>query len=1032
MTNLPRHPDTDQLVAFGMGRLDPEAASTIESHLDKCPTCCETLLDLKDDTFIGLLRSAPHPGSDVQAQMQQEASRTQGEGDAEEPLDATLVLTDRRDTPAGELPPQLAGHPRYHIVGLIGRGGMGDVYRAEHRLMNRTVALKVINRELTRNAQAVGRFHREMQAAARLTHPNIVTAYDAEQAGDAHYLVMEYVDGTDLAKVVKEHGPLAVAQACDYIRQGALGLQHAHEQGMVHRDIKPHNLMVTPTGQVKILDFGLATLVRGAGCEARDADEESSPSPVSRIAHRVPPDLTTAGTMMGTPDFISPEQAGDARSVDIRSDIYSLGCTLYYLLTGRPPFDEGSAADRVAAHLDRQPEPIENLRSDIPDELADVIRRMMAKEPAERYQSPTEVADALAPFVDAHRSGEAVPPNRFNGRGGSLWQWIAAMLVPLFIGLAGIIYVTTDRGTLVIESVDDSVEIVLSQVDGDAAGEEADDATQLKFIDVVSGSTVKVLRSGTYVAKIQGDDTDLELSEDRFVLKRGDEVLVRVTRKPPSQTQPAEATAELSKDTVPPESWTPPENPDPSAILNEAHADVRAGKFELALSKLDWYYESALRIQPSQSGVRLSFALSYWKKLADQYPPALDRLRELRDEARARVAANKDPFQSFQEFAAISAELGEVEPVVTLFKRLQQTAPGTAQRVYTIAETALIATKEYKLCGPYIDPRNDVPRIIDNFRLGRKVQERRELEHKRSPRFAERKMENESATLVALLVVNDRETEARTAAEELKAAWDSETFHEAIDSALAGKVPEPWPPRFQVAPDDADSAANQATRDAFSSMVEQPPLQPPAATGQTRQRIAEIVTATRDATSEAEWIAALKQHGALIEQAELEGEDSEVFGAAELEKMQAADRRLIRLLVELPDAVRVELLEEGYLKWKFSELDPARRAAMQQALADVMTASSKMGFQKDLAAYVPGMLTSGDVGFAILSVPDADEQLVVWYLLMPQAPMPLMLPLIGSAGESEQAFTKSIYKQLGELEDRPSSKLPVPLLENAD
>ena len=417
----PQHPGRDLLVAFGLGKLEPDEATSVGAHLEECDECCETLLDLKEDTFVGLVRQTREPlGLSPATSTESPDGRPDDES-----IDATIVLPSGSAPGDAALPSELAEHPRYRIVELIGRGGMGDVYRAEHRLMSRSVALKVINQELVRNAQAVERFRREVQAAARLTHPNIVTAHDAEQAGDVHYLVMEYVDGTDLSEVVKQQGPLDVSQACDYIAQAANGLQHAHEQGMVHRDVKPHNLMVTREGQVKILDFGLATLARDPGYGIQDEetapasggrqspdDPESPASPdPARDARSPNPEsrhLTTAGTMMGTPDFISPEQAGDARSVDIRSDVYSLGCTLYYLLTGRPPFDEGSVMDRVKAHAESETTPIQSVRVDVPDELAEVIRRMMAKDPAERFQSPTEVADALAPFVDDHRTLPAV------------------------------------------------------------------------------------------------------------------------------------------------------------------------------------------------------------------------------------------------------------------------------------------------------------------------------------------------------------------------------------------------------------------------------------------------------------------------------------------------------------------------------------------------------------------------------------------------------------------------------------------------
>jgi serine/threonine protein kinase len=185
--------------------------------------------------------------------------------------------------------------------------------------MERPVAIKVISKSVLDHPEALARFQGEVKAAARLQHPNTVAAYDTEQVGDLHMLVMEYVEGIDLAKVLEKKGPLPVAHACHYIRQAALGLQHAFEQGMVHRDIKPQNLMRTPRGQVKILDFGLARMARERKCGRG---------------------LTQVGAFMGTPEFVAPEQANDAHTADTRADIYSLGCTLYCLLAGRPPFAE--------------------------------------------------------------------------------------------------------------------------------------------------------------------------------------------------------------------------------------------------------------------------------------------------------------------------------------------------------------------------------------------------------------------------------------------------------------------------------------------------------------------------------------------------------------------------------------------------------------------------------------------------------------------------------------------------------------------
>jgi putative intracellular protease/amidase len=294
------------------------------------------------------------------------------------------------------MPPKLVQHPRYRIIKPLGAGGMGTVYQAEHRLIQRLVALKVISRDLMSNPQAVERFRLEVQAAGRLKHPNIVTVHDAEQTGDLHFFVMEYVEGVSLARRVEKTGPLPVTHACHYVRQAALGLQHAFEKGMVHRDIKPQNLMLTPQGQVKILDFGLARLAKEHGASARP--------------------ITAVGAVLGTPDYIAPEQARASHTADIRADIYSLGCTLYFLLAGQPPFPEGSGIEKVLSHLEGAPVPLAQLRKDLPPALLPVLARMMARDPAERYQTPVEAADALAPFTRATpaapRTPAAAPPKR--------------------------------------------------------------------------------------------------------------------------------------------------------------------------------------------------------------------------------------------------------------------------------------------------------------------------------------------------------------------------------------------------------------------------------------------------------------------------------------------------------------------------------------------------------------------------------------------------------------------------------------------
>ncbi len=216
------HPNMPQLSAFAQGKLANAERTAVQAHLDECPTCRKALAAFSAAT---------------ESQSERDTQPTVGA--VAPPPRATAT-----HQPEAPVPADLANHPRYEILQLLGQGGMGAVYKARHKKMDRLVALKVINAQLVGSATAVERFHREVQAAAKLHHPNIVTAHDADQAGDTHFLVMEFVEGTDLAKYVEKKGPLPVVQACHFIRQAALGLQHAHAHGMVHRDIKPHNLML--------------------------------------------------------------------------------------------------------------------------------------------------------------------------------------------------------------------------------------------------------------------------------------------------------------------------------------------------------------------------------------------------------------------------------------------------------------------------------------------------------------------------------------------------------------------------------------------------------------------------------------------------------------------------------------------------------------------------------------------------------------------------------------------------------------------
>jgi serine/threonine protein kinase len=365
------HPTDQTLHAYGAGKLENASAESVGTHLESCFDCRRRLALLSPDRFL-----ARHRGA-------------QGKPDSRGPIisstDGLSMLAAEAagspaPPPASTLPPGLADHPNYVVTRELGRGGMGVVYLAQNTLLGRTEVLKVVGSHLISRRGVGDRFLAEVRNAAMLNHPNIVTAYSALRIGESLVLAMEHVDGLDLAKMVEARGPLPVAHACNYAHQAALGLQHAHEHGMVHRDIKPSNLMLARQNDralIKVLDFGLAK-VRSEG--AVDAG------------------LTHEGQMLGTPAYIAPEQISDARRADIRADIYSLGCTLYCLLAGAPPFGGTSLYDILQAHHSMEATPLNLKRPEVPVELAALVAKMMAKEPKRRFQEPKEVAQALVPF----------------------------------------------------------------------------------------------------------------------------------------------------------------------------------------------------------------------------------------------------------------------------------------------------------------------------------------------------------------------------------------------------------------------------------------------------------------------------------------------------------------------------------------------------------------------------------------------------------------------------------------------------------
>jgi hypothetical protein len=368
-----RCPPPDELDRLLAEQLSDAERDAVEAHVESCSSC-QSWLDGRVGTPATLI--GPAPNAQAPEPTPQPAAAF---------LDRLKQLSSPGPPPAQPPPPPGAGWlengrlGQYEVLEKLGQGGMGAVYRARHVELGKIVALKVLPSDQMHEI-SVARFKREVRAVGQLEHPNIVAAHDAGQIRGIHYLVMALVDGIDLARLVACEKRLRVADACEVARQAAAGLQHAAEQGLVHRDVKPSNLMLARDGVVKLLDLGLA---RSMGEAPADA-------------------LTGTGALLGTADYLAPEQWDRPHAVDTRADIYGLGCTLYHLLTGHPPFagdSYQSIFSKMRAHIEVPPAPVDAQRSDVPADLARVLAKMMAKDPGERFASPAEVGEALRPFT---------------------------------------------------------------------------------------------------------------------------------------------------------------------------------------------------------------------------------------------------------------------------------------------------------------------------------------------------------------------------------------------------------------------------------------------------------------------------------------------------------------------------------------------------------------------------------------------------------------------------------------------------------
>jgi serine/threonine protein kinase len=380
-------PSAEQLRAFAVAGLPHDCMDVIELHVVHCESCMNRLesWDEQSDALVQALATLPSGADDELAFQNLQSELLSTREPMVGPDSPTVSFANTLTATAGELPEQIGG---YRLLSLIGRGATGAVYRARHLKLDRIVAVKVLNTGCVgHDPQAVQRFQLEMRAVGQLDHPNIVRATDAGEEGGYHYLVMDYVEGIDVSRLLRLVGPLRVADACEIVRQAAVALQFAHEHKMVHRDIKPSNLLFTFAGQIKLLDLGL---VRNDG------------QPAELGA------LWQASIPHGTADYMPPEQWTNFADADARADIYSLGCTLYKLLSGQPVYPRPHAeyGAKMDAHLSAPVPLIRHQRPEVPLGLQKVLCRMLAKRPSDRYDTAADVAQRLEPYAEGARIKE--------------------------------------------------------------------------------------------------------------------------------------------------------------------------------------------------------------------------------------------------------------------------------------------------------------------------------------------------------------------------------------------------------------------------------------------------------------------------------------------------------------------------------------------------------------------------------------------------------------------------------------------------
>lgn len=587
----------EKLKEYLAGWADEYQTQQIEAHLSQCEMCEETIvaLEKEPDTLVGIVsslkqESPENESSELAALLAKAGDLVHADGLSDDRADERA--NDSADDSASRHP-ALAKIGPYVLQQPLGRGGMGSVFLARHQQLGKLVAIKLLPWRSTHREHFEARFQREVRAAGGLDHPSIVSATDAGQENGTHYLVMEFIDGLDLSRLVRAMGQVRLADACELIRQVALGLSHAHAEGIVHRDVKPSNLMLNRRGQVKILDFGLARL--------GPWNEESA-------------ELTTVGQLMGTLDYMAPEQAERADSVDYRADLYSLGATLFRLLCGRAPLaasPDQSPLAKLRLLATEEPPKLSTLRPDAPQELTQLVAEMLARNPRDRPASAAHVAERLEPFCQSHdlsgllrtalekvellqartaSSSKAVgdvelqqlssnrlktvaESNAREARGTSRnWGWIGVACT----AIAGLIYcgitiwIDSQSGWLHIDS------------DAKVSIEIASESAPVKYWKIEPGANSTKLYAGKYRIVLQEGSDGVQLDQQQLLVTKGGVTIAKVYKDgkstesfslPPNDAELSQKLSNSSRTAIPPASTAVLVPGD--ALMISSHADEK-------------------------------------------------------------------------------------------------------------------------------------------------------------------------------------------------------------------------------------------------------------------------------------------------------------------------------------------------------------------------------------------------------------------------------------------------------------------------